>query len=120
MSLVFLTQARVFPAWYHRTPLLVTAAIGLVLVLGFASISGSGFGFGFAGALAGWHMIAALGGLLVLAAVSVGYGLFAVGRVFAPLWGRTRDIVEIALIVSVLPLAAWASGLFTWIRAIKG
>jgi hypothetical protein len=38
----------------------------------------------------------------------------------SPWWGRAVDILEIVLVLAVIPLAIWVSGLYTWIRGIRG
>ena len=56
--------------------------------------------------------------LLLIAIVALVYGLAVTGRRISPVWGRLLDIGEIVLIVAVVPLAAWVSGAYEWIRAI--
>jgi hypothetical protein len=36
------------------------------------------------------------------------------------MWGRALDILEIGLILTIVPLAVWVSGLYHWIRTVRG
>ncbi|GIG58514.1 type VII secretion integral membrane protein EccD [Longispora fulva] len=110
VSLVLLTQSRVFPGWAQRVPLLVAGAVGLGLVAVAT----------FAAASVQLRLAGVLVGLLVVAGVSLGYGLGVAGRRISPVWGRVLDVVEILLILAVVPLAAWVWGLYSWILAIRG
>lgn len=110
LSLVLLSQSRAFPGWRHRVPLLVAGSLGLGLV----TVAG------FSAATIGGRLGGVLGGLLILAVIGLGRAVFAVDRVFSPLWGRAVDIAEIALVVGMLPLVLWTMGLCDWIRAIRG
>jgi ESX secretion system protein EccD len=63
--------------------------------------------------------VAVIPGVLLLVAVAaLVYGLAVTGRRISPVWGRLLDIAEIVLIVSVVPLAAWVSGAYAWIRTL--
>ncbi|WP_026212409.1 type VII secretion integral membrane protein EccD [Longispora albida] len=110
LSLVLLTQARVFHGWLQRLPLLLTGAIGLALVA-LASFSASSPLI---------RLAVVLAALLILAGISLVYGLGVAGKRISPVWGRTLDILEIILILGVVPLAAWVWGIYEWIRSIKG
>jgi type VII secretion integral membrane protein EccD len=61
-----------------------------------------------------------LAGIAALAAISAGYGLAKPGKARSPLWGRALDVLEVILILGLVPLAIWVSGLYSWIRAIRG
>jgi type VII secretion integral membrane protein EccD len=58
------------------------------------------------------RLIGVLGGLAVIAVTSMVYGFSVAGKRISPVWPRTLDILEVVLIVSVVPLALWVSGLF--------
>ncbi|MEV6523678.1 type VII secretion integral membrane protein EccD [Longispora sp. NPDC051575] len=110
MSLVLLTQSRVFSGWLQRTPLLLTGAVGLALVA-LATFTASSVLL---------RLVGVLVGLLVVAGISLVYGLSVAGKRISPVWGRTLDIFEILLILAVVPLAAWVWGAYGWIMSIKG
>ena len=40
-------------------------------------------------------------------------------RRLSPVLGRLLDVFEVLLIVSVVPLAVWASGLYAWVRSLN-
>lgn len=110
LGLLLLARARWFISRAQRLPLLVAGAVGL------AAAAGAGF-------TAGNHLIrlvVVLGALVTIAVISIGYGMAGPGRNISPLWGRTLDIVEVILILALVPLAIWVSGLYAWIRAIRG
>jgi type VII secretion integral membrane protein EccD len=55
-----------------------------------------------------------------VAAISVGVGLISGGRAGSPVWGRALDVLEVLLILALIPLAVLVSGLYGWIRAVRG
>ncbi|MFD0745056.1 hypothetical protein ACFQ1L_26985 [Phytohabitans flavus] len=61
-----------------------------------------------------------LGAALVAAGASIGFALAGGRRPSSPMWGRALDIVEIVLILALVPLVTWTSGLYGWIRTIRG
>jgi hypothetical protein len=61
--------------------------------------------------------LVAVPGILVVVA-AFGFGLAAVQRGRSPRAGRLLDIVEVLLIVAIIPLAFWASGLYEWARSL--
>ncbi|MEV6344880.1 type VII secretion integral membrane protein EccD [Actinoplanes sp. NPDC051851] len=110
LGIVLLARARSFRSRSQRVPLLVAGSVALA-----------------AAALGGYQPSAplirlslVLGALLLLGLFSIGYGLTRAGRKTSPVWGRTLDICEVLLILAVIPLAVWVSGLFDWIRAVRG
>jgi type VII secretion integral membrane protein EccD len=109
LSLLLLLRARPFRGPAQRLPLLVAGAVGL----GIAAVDV------FANGSTLVRLGAVLGGAVAAAGISLGYGLAVAGRRISPLWGRLLDIMEIALIVSVVPLAAWVCGLYGWISTIR-
>jgi type VII secretion integral membrane protein EccD len=110
LGVLMLARARWFLSRRQRLPLLIAGAATLgatVLAL----------------YLAGGHMLRLLAvpSLLgVVAAVCAGYALSASERRRSPVPGRLLDILEVLLIVAIIPLAAWASGLYAWARSLNG
>lgn len=107
MALLLMLRARPFASRRERIPSLLagTTGLGLTAVSVFLAAGSSG------------RLLLAVGGLILVAAISLGYGLIA-GRRIAPVWGRVLDILEILLILAVVPLAAWVCGLYSWISNI--
>ena len=66
------------------------------------------------------RLVAILGALVLLTVISMIYGLAVAGKKLAPTWGRMLDIFEALLIVAILPLVGWATGLFTWGMSLRG
>jgi type VII secretion integral membrane protein EccD len=65
------------------------------------------------------RLLAVLGVAVVVTAASIGFGV-AGQRPPSPPWTRFLDIVETVLILSVVPLVAWVSGVLDAVRAIRG
>jgi type VII secretion integral membrane protein EccD len=65
------------------------------------------------------RLLAVLGVAVVVTAASIGFGV-AGGRPPSPPWIRLLDVVETILILSVVPLVAWVSGVLAGVRAIRG
>ncbi|MFI5842769.1 type VII secretion integral membrane protein EccD [Catenuloplanes sp. NPDC051500] len=109
LALLLLLRARPYPSRRERLPSLLAGGGGLILVA-FAV-----FGWG------GWaaRLGLVLGGLIIVAAISLIYGLSVAGKRIAPIWGRLLDIWEIILILTVVPLAAWVCGLYSWITTVS-
>jgi type VII secretion integral membrane protein EccD len=110
LALLLLLRARPLAGRRQRLPLLIGGTAGLALAA--AAL--------FAAAPALVRVTAVPAGLFVVGIVALVYGLAVAGRRISPVWGRLLDIVEVLLIVSVIPLAAWVCGAYGWIRAIKG
>jgi type VII secretion integral membrane protein EccD len=110
LGLVLLARARWFRSRNQRIPLLVAGAIAL----GAAAVGG------FQPSDSMVRLTAVTGGLLVIAVISISYGLAGAGRKASPMWGRTLDMFEVVLILAVVPLAVWVSGLYDWIRTVRG
>jgi type VII secretion integral membrane protein EccD len=110
LGVLLMSRARWFIGRAHRMPLLVGGAVAM--------------GAAAAGAFAATdtlvRLAVVLGALVLIAVVSIGYGMAGPGRKVSPMWGRTLDIAEVILILSLVPLAIWVSGLYGWIRAIRG
>jgi len=109
MTLLLLLRARPYRGQAARLPLLTAGSLGL------AWLALAGFTAGDLPVRLGL----VVGGLLLAAAISLSYGLGVAGRRISPVWGRLLDIVEVLLIISVVPLAAWVAGLFEWIATIR-
>jgi type VII secretion integral membrane protein EccD len=109
LALLLLIRARWFLGLGQRLPLLVagSAGLGAVALAGFLNTA------------AVQRLTLVLGALIVLAMISVGYGLAGAGRRISPVWSRVLDIVETLLIVSVVPLAVWVCDLYGWVRSLK-
>jgi hypothetical protein len=50
----------------------------------------------------------------------VSFGLSSANRKPSPIGGRVLDIFEVLLIVAIVPLAVWVSGLYGWVRSLRG
>ena len=61
-------------------------------------------------------LIVASAVLLVFGAAALAAALWVPGTRFTPLVRMVAEWLELAAIVAALPLAAWISGLFTWVR----
>lgn len=109
IGLFMMARARWFVSKRQRLPLLI-AGIATTAIVAFGA-------FLSAGQLL--RLSAGLASMLVAAAASIGYALVNRGRRRAPVWGRFLDIIEMVLILAIVPLAVWASGLYDWVRAIR-
>ncbi|GAA3304272.1 type VII secretion integral membrane protein EccD [Dactylosporangium vinaceum] len=109
LALLLLIRARWFLGLRQRLPLLIagSAALGAVALAGFLATS------------AMQRLTLVLGTLIVLAIISVGFGLAGAGRRISPVWARVLDILETTLIVSVVPLVLWVCNLYAWVRSLK-
>jgi type VII secretion integral membrane protein EccD len=65
------------------------------------------------------RLLAVLGVAVVVSAASVGFGVVG-QRPPSPPWTRFLDIAETVLILSLVPLVAWVSGVLDGVRAIRG
>ncbi|MFK3981399.1 type VII secretion integral membrane protein EccD [Micromonospora sp. NPDC050397] len=109
LALLSMLRARPFLGRAQRTPVLAAGSLGLGLVAAATFVPAPPM----------IRLGAILGGLLIAAVVSLVYGATVAGKHISPVWGRTLDIVEILLIVSLVPLAAWVCGLYGWIANIR-
>ncbi|WP_245730715.1 type VII secretion integral membrane protein EccD [Micromonospora pallida] len=109
LAVLSLLRARPLASRTQRIPVLVTGSVGLALATAatFTGLSGT------------LRLGALLGGLVLVAVISLVYGLVVAGKNISPVWGRVLDILEILLIVAVVPLAAWVCGLYGWIVNIN-
>ncbi|SDE42502.1 type VII secretion integral membrane protein EccD [Glycomyces harbinensis] len=61
-----------------------------------------------------------LGALTLLTLIAMIYGLAVAGKKIAPTWGRSLDIIEALLIVSILPLVGWVCNLYAIALSLRG
>ncbi|SDH82215.1 type VII secretion integral membrane protein EccD [Nonomuraea jiangxiensis] len=109
LSLTLIMRARFFHGLGQRVWLVGTG------LAGFAMLALSLFG---SGGIVGSLSVAI--GVLWLALMTVGIGLWlAVGKP-SPFWGRAGDIVDIVLIVQLFPLALGVLEVYTWVRGLSG
>lgn len=110
VGLLMMARARWFISRAQRVPLL--AAGGIALAAGaavtFVSVDHT------------LRLAVVFGATLAIAAIAIGFGLTGGRRRASPIWGRTLDGLEVLLILSLVPLAIWVSGLYHWIRAVRG
>ncbi|MGN9836755.1 type VII secretion integral membrane protein EccD [Nonomuraea sp. H19] len=109
LSLVLLLRARVFHGLGQRLWLLGTGLGGLVAV-GIAMAAG-------AGTVAAAAVVM---GLLWLAMLVVGLGLWLPSGRLSPFWGRAGEVVDVILLIALFPLALGVLDLYTWIRGLSG
>ncbi|GAA5185054.1 type VII secretion integral membrane protein EccD [Rugosimonospora acidiphila] len=109
LVLLPILRSRWFRGRTQRIPLLITGGTALTAVAVTLFVQ--------AGQVQ--RLLAVLGVALVVAAASIGFGL-AGQRPQSPPWTRFLDIVETVLILALLPLAAWVSGVLDAVRAIRG
>ncbi|ATO15280.1 type VII secretion integral membrane protein EccD [Micromonospora sp. WMMA2032] len=109
LALLSLLRARPFLGRGQRTPVLLAGTVGLGLTALAVFAAGS----------TPVRLGLVLGGLTVVAVISLVYGLTVAGKRISPVWGRTLDIVEILLIVALVPLAVWVCGMYGWIVNLR-
>lgn len=61
-----------------------------------------------------------LGVLTLITLIAMVYGLAVAGKKIAPTWGRSLDIIEALLIVSILPLVGWVCNLYSIALSLRG
>jgi type VII secretion integral membrane protein EccD len=110
LGLLLTARARWYLGVRLRLPLLVGGAVALTAVL-VALYRSVGPVARFTGVL-----LVVLG----LAGVHLGFAMSGGRRPRSPWWGRAVDILEVVIILAVVPLAIWVSGLYAWIRGIRG
>lgn len=101
-------RGRLFPTVRQRLPLLLSGALGYLILL--ADLVAGGW-------LAGPVLA---GGLAVLALVLVAVGRAYERRAPGPYLGRAADLVDAACVVVVVPLACGVLGLFGAVRGLIG
>lgn len=112
LGLILLARARFFGSRAQRLWLLCCGSI---------AVASAGFAF-FSLIEYPLRLVVILGVTLTVAAISVSFGLASSSgdRKQSPVWGRILDIFEVILILGLVPMAVWVSGLYEWIRAIRG
>jgi type VII secretion integral membrane protein EccD len=110
VGLTLMARARWFLNRTQRLPLLAAGLVALTAALVAA--------FAAQGPLV--RLTAVFAATVVIGGVGLGFGLAAGRRPRSPLWGRTLDILEMLVILALVPLAVWVSGLYGWIRTIRG
>jgi len=110
LGLLPLVRARWFQGRAQKLPLLISG--GVALAAGAVAV------FNLADGMT--RLVGVFGTTILVAAVSIAFGLTRARRQSSPVWGRLVDIVEVLLILALAPLAVWASGLLDWVRAIRG
>ncbi|WP_262496040.1 type VII secretion integral membrane protein EccD [Nonomuraea sp. SYSU D8015] len=109
LSLTVIMRARVFRGLGQRLWLIGTGLAGFAMLA--LSLVGQG---GIVGSLA-----VAIG-VLWLALTTVGIGLWLATGKPSPFWGRSADILDVALIVQLFPLALGVLEVYTWVRGLSG
>jgi type VII secretion integral membrane protein EccD len=110
LGVLLMARARWFLGRAHRLPLLIAGAVALGAAATAAFLENG----------QSTRLTAVLGAVLAIAVVSIWYALTGPGRKASPLWGRALDIFEVLLILALVPLALWVSGIYGWIRTIRG
>jgi type VII secretion integral membrane protein EccD len=109
LSLTVIMRARVFRGLGQRLWLVGTGLAGFAMLA--LSLVGQG---GIVGSLS-----VAIG-VLWLALMTVGIGLWLATGKPSPFWGRAADILDMALIVQLFPLALGVLEVYTWVRGLSG
>jgi type VII secretion integral membrane protein EccD len=109
LSLALIMRARVFRGLGQRIWLIGTGLTGLAMLA--ASFAGQG---GVVGS------VAVAIGILWLALMTVGIGVWLATGKPSPFWGRAADILDVALIVQLIPLALGVLEVYSWVRGLSG
>ncbi|MDA0637159.1 type VII secretion integral membrane protein EccD [Nonomuraea sp. MCN248] len=109
LSLTLIMRARVFLGLGQRLWLIGVGLSGLAMLA--MSMVGQG---GIVGS------VSVAIGILWLALMSVGIGLWLATGKPSPFWGRAADILDMALIVQLFPLALGVLDVYTWVRGLSG
>ncbi|RAY11456.1 type VII secretion integral membrane protein EccD [Actinomadura craniellae] len=110
LSAVLLLRARVFHGRAQRLWMLVVGLAGLAV----AALEGA------AGGSPGAAALTVLLPLLVAAGVILGMALRLPAGRPTPFWGRAGDLLDLALVTSLIPLALGLLGLYSWLRGLSG
>ncbi|GAA3115129.1 type VII secretion integral membrane protein EccD [Streptosporangium carneum] len=110
LSLTLALRARVFQGTGQRLWLLVSALVGLAVLAISRTLTAGGGGAALTVAM----------GLLCVAVVPAGMGLWLPSGRPSPFWGRAADIVEVMLIVALFPLALGVLDVYSWVRGLAG
>lgn len=106
--LIFISRARAFTDQRQAVALVCGAAAAVCAAVGRYVVGGTGPS---STALAYGALI-----LSAFAAAALGAALLVPGTRFTPLVRMVTEWVELVAIVAALPLVAWISGLFVWVR----
>ncbi len=109
LALTLVMRARVFHGLGQRIWLLVVglgglAALGLSLSAGMGDIAAVAVGVG----------------LLWVALIAAGLGMWLPTGKPSPFWGRAGDIVDLMLIAALFPLALGVLDVYSWVRGLSG
>lgn len=108
-GLVMIARARWFISRRQRIPLLVAGLVALAIVaIGAYSDADQVL-----------RLAVGVTGTLAVAAGVIAYAVLGSEKRASPMWGRALDIFETTLILAIIPLAFWVSGLYGWIRTIR-
>lgn len=110
LGILPLLRARWFAGQAQRLPLAIAgvAALATVAVALFVAVDQT------------LRLAGIFAATIAVGAVSIAFGLTGGSRQGSPVWGRVLDLLEILFILALAPLAVWVSGLYSWIRAIRG
>jgi len=109
LSLTLIMRARIFHGLGQRLWLIGTGLAGPAMLA--ISMAGEG---GIVGS------VALATGILWLALMTVGIGVWLATGKPSPFWGRAADILDMALIVQLFPLALGVLEVYTWVRGLSG
>ncbi len=109
-GVALLLRARVFGGRVQRLALLAAGLAGPLVMAGAIAWTGSR-----QVVLAG-----VLPGVLITGAVLTAGGLYAAREPSSPLWGRITDMLDLAVIIALLPLALGVAGVYGRIHGLAG
>jgi type VII secretion integral membrane protein EccD len=109
LSLTLILRVRVFHGFGQRLWLMIAGIAGIVMFVISQAVNSGGVA-----------AIAMVIGLLWIAAIPVGMGLWLPSGKPSPFWGRAADIIEVLLIVTLFPLALGVLGVYSWVRGLAG
>jgi type VII secretion integral membrane protein EccD len=110
LGLLMMIRAKWFLSRRQRLPLLIAGVATMAVTIAAIYLTGSAI----------TRLIAIPTLLLTVAGISISFGLSAANRKPSPIAGRILDIFEVLLIVAIVPLAVWVSGLYGWVRSLRG
>ncbi|MEV0617187.1 type VII secretion integral membrane protein EccD [Nonomuraea sp. NPDC050404] len=109
LSLTLILRARVFRGMGQRLWLIGTGLAGFAM-LALSLVDQGGIVGSMAVAIA----------VLWVALMSVGIGVWLATGKPSPFWGRAADILDVALMVQLFPLALGVLEVYTWVRGLSG
>jgi type VII secretion integral membrane protein EccD len=112
LSLVLLSRARTIEDRPARIVMLTGGMGGLAATLAAVFVASEGSIL--------VRLTVILGALTLLTLIAMVYGLAVAGKKIAPTWGRSLDIIEALLIVSILPLVGWVCNLYDIALSLRG